>query len=412
MYNLFIYAYRLGIGVAALWNKKAKLWISGRENLIKNLKAELAGCENVVWIHCSSAGEFEQGKPILERIKNDFPLYTILVTFFSPSGLQAAKNYKRADVITYLPLDTANNAANFLSVVQPKLVIFVKYDYWYHHLNAIAKRNIPLILISAIFRENSIFFKPYGSLHRKMLSFFSWVFVQDKLSKDLLSKIEINHCSVAGDTRFDRVKTIANNFTSLPVIEKFIANKMVVVAGSTWYEDELLLSEIKTSENLKLIVAPHEINKAHLEKLFNLFPQAVAHSQIENVADLCSIQVLIIDNIGMLSRLYHYATVAYIGGGFNKSGIHNTLEAAVWGKPILFGPNFQKFKEAKDLINEGAAFSITTKEELCSRVNQFLIDPSEREKSGQASEKYVAAQTGATHKIMQYIQENRLLTKL
>ena len=368
--------------------------------------------DSYLWMHCASAGEFEQGKPVLEALKAQYPHYKVLVTFFSPSGYQSGKKYKGADLISYLPLDTKRNAEKFLRLVNPKLVIFIKYEYWYHHLKAVADRKIPLLLVSSIFRKNQVFFKSYGGFYRNILKFYNWIFVQEEESIHLLKSIGVHHCSIGGDTRFDRVTAIVGNFTELELVKRFVGEDVTVVAGSTWPDDEQLLAEFYKSYagKLKLIIAPHEINKAHLEHLFTFFPQAIAYSQIENKHPT-NTPVLIIDNVGMLSRLYHYAAITYIGGGFNKSGIHNTLEAAVWGKPVLFGPNYQKFKEARDLVAHGAGFSIANAPELIHQATTLLQDNSLLQQSSRSARQYVEEHKGATGKIMGYIQENRLLTR-
>lgn len=396
----------------ALWNKKAQEWICGQKNLFTELAQHIKPADPYIWMHCASAGEFEQGKPVLEQLKARYPNFKILVTFFSPSGYQVGRRYNGADVISYLPIDTRGNAEKFLSIVNPKLVVFIKYEYWYHHLNAVAKHRIPLLLVSSIFRHNQAFFKSYGGFYRKILGFYNWIFTQDEESLQLLKSIHISHCSIGGDTRFDRVAAIVQNFTELSLIKNFVKEDKVLVAGSTWSNDEQLLAEFYQSYTgaLKLVIAPHEINKGHINHLFSLFPDAIAYSQMENTPSSTS-RVLIIDNVGMLSRLYHYATVTYIGGGFNKSGIHNTLEAAVWGNPVLFGPNYQKFKEARDLISRGAGFSISNDSELIERATALLGDEVLLQQSSRLAREYVVDNKGATGKIMDYIQENLLLTR-
>ncbi len=407
LYNLFIAVSRIGIGIAANWNNKAKLWIEGRKNLFSNLQASIPANEKTIWMHCASAGEFEQGKPVLEKLREKYPYHKVLITFFSPSGYSIGKKYEGAHYIFYLPLDTKKNAKRFVQIVQPKLVVFVKYEYWYHHLKAVADQKIPLLLISSIFRKRQVFFKWYGEFYRNILKLFTKIFVQDEDSKQLLHFINIKHCSVNGDTRFDRVATIAGNANPLDNISKFIGSSKVIVAGSTWPDDEQLLTYLNSINDCKLIIAPHEINPAHLEKTGTLFPASVLYSKMNEHTNS---KVLVVDNIGMLSRLYQYATITYIGGGFNKSGIHNTLEAAVWSKPVIFGPNYQKFKEAKELIEEGAAFSIENETELKEVVQKLFTNIERLKESSVAAGLYVQKNRGATEKIVSYIQENRLLT--
>ncbi len=408
LYNLFIWLTRVGIGIASLWNGKARQWTKGRIGGVKEITTSIRAGEKIIWMHCASAGEFEQGKPVIEELKKNYDDHKILVTFFSPSGYSIGKNYKQADYVFYLPIDTPKNAKRFIQNVQPTLVIFVKYDFWYHHLKAVIDRKIPLLLISSIFRNNQVFFKWYGGFNRKMLKLFSWLFVQDEASKDLLLSINIKNCSVSGDTRFDRVASIAAVAEPILQIEKFKQGAQVMVAGSTWPDDEQILSSLlHFNKEFKLIIAPHEIDVSHIEKIRSLFPGAALFSGLNETNDS---QVLIIDNIGMLSRLYQYATVTYIGGGFNKSGIHNTLEAAVWSKPVIFGPNYQKFKEARELIEEGGAFSISTAVELKEVVLNLLTQKERLIESSMAAGLYVQQHRGATKKIISYIQENRLLT--
>lgn len=412
LYNIFIGLYRILISIVALWNKKAQEWANGQKDIFTQLEQRIHPSDQVIWMHCASAGEFEQGKPVLEALKAQYPHYKILVTFFSPSGYQSGIKYKGADLISYLPLDTAGNAEKFLRLVNPQLVIFVKYEYWYHHLKGVADRNIPLLLVSSIFRKSQVFFKSYGNFYREILKLYRWIFVQDEESVQLLRSIGITHCSIGGDTRFDRVSAIVRNFTELDLIRRFVEQAKVLVAGSTWPNDEQRIADFHKSYSgdLKLIIAPHEINKGHIDHLYSLFPDAVAYSGLQT-REPGTFKVLIIDNVGMLSRLYYYATVTYIGGGFNKSGIHNTLEAAVWGKPVLFGPNYQKFREARDLVASGAGFSITTSAELTQRATTLLQDAALLQQASLSARQYVEENKGATAKITGYIQENRLLTR-
>jgi 3-deoxy-D-manno-octulosonic-acid transferase len=396
--------------LAALWLPKAAEWLKGRETLFDDLGKSIKSTDEIIWMHCASAGEFEQGKPVLEALRKTYPQYRFLVSFFSPSGYKVGKKYAGADFITYLPLDTAQNATRFVKLANPKLVVFIKYDYWYHHLKAVADLQIPLILVSAIYRENQIFFKPYGGFYRKLLHLFSWIFVQDEVSVSRLNTIGIVHCSVSGDTRFDRVASIVASAPKIELIETFTANQRTIVAGSTWAEDEKLFAEIANDLTYKLIIAPHEISTKNIKHLAELFPgRAITYSGLENgIADPTSYNVLIIDNVGMLSRLYQYATITYIGGGFNKSGIHNTLEAAAWGKPVIFGPNCQKFREARELLEAGAAFTITTASDLKGTI--ACLEGEQLKKNSEAAGDYVSRNGGATATILQYIQENRLLT--
>ena len=420
LYNLFIFLYRAGIGLATFFgNSKAKQWIEGRKELWNELEKSFPIDSPILWVHSASAGEFEQAKPVIEALKKEYPTHKIAVTFFSPSGYTVGKKATLADYVFYLPLDTPKNAKRFLSVLQAQMVVFIKYDYWYHHLKEVHRQGIPLLLVSAIFRKNQVFFKWYGGFYKMMLHFFTHLFVQDESSKTLLAQHGITHASVSGDTRFDRVATIANNFTPIKELELFTANHKVVVAGSTWPEDESnLQSALADAKDVKLIVAPHEIHTDHIKSLQNLFTDSVLFSELKKERDnqkvskpFYSKKVLIIDNFGMLSRLYTYADVTYIGGGFNKSGIHNTLEAAVWGKPVVWGPNFEKFREAKEIVAAGGGFTYSSTTDLKGILNLLLQDNEARIKAGAASRSYVLQNGGATQKIIHYIQENRLLTK-
>ncbi|MER3463972.1 MAG: 3-deoxy-D-manno-octulosonic acid transferase [Chitinophagaceae bacterium] len=406
-YKLFIFFYRLGIAIASLRNKKAKTWIAERVHWESRLTKKITASDKTIWMHCSSAGEFEQGKPIIESLKRQFSDYKIVVSFFSPSGFSVAKNYAEADVTCYLPLDTAANAKKFVQITHPQLVIFVKYDFWYYHLKEVAKQKIPLLLVSAAFRKEQAFFKWYGGFYRKMLGFFNWIFVQNTVSLSLLNNNGIIHCSISGDTRFDRVQEIANCFTEIPRIKSFIGDKECIVAGSTWGDDEKFLSTLQT-EDLKIIIAPHEINAEHVHQIQVLFPKAVLYSELSKAKK--ETNVLIIDNVGMLSRLYNYATITYIGGGFTKDGVHNVLEAAVYGKPVIFGNNYQKYLEAIQLVEYGGALTFSNEEDLKSILTKLLSNDVLLENTGNAAKQYVAQNTGATGKIISYIQEKRLLT--
>lgn len=411
IYNIFIQAYSLAIKLVSLWNPKAKAWIQGRNNLFGDLQKRVSAKDKVIWMHCSSAGEFEQGKPLIESLKEKFPTHKILVSFFSPSGYFVAKNYQFADYITYLPLDTPSNAKSFLDIVRPELALFVKYEFWYHHLSVAAYRHIPILLISATFRRDQIFFKKHGGFFRQILFLFRHIFVQGKNSMELLRSAGITHTSISGDTRFDRVAKIAIDFQPILEIEAFLAGKPAVVAGSTWRGDEDVLQGVLTDTRIKLIIAPHEINQRHLDELSNSYPNAVLFSELaKGRTNAENANCLIIDNVGMLSRLYRYATVTYVGGGFTKDGIHNILEAAVWGRPVIFGPNYRKYREAIELIAAGGAFSISDETELKHLVSKLLENQQYQQAAGSNSKNYVMGNVGATKRIIQFVQANRLLT--
>lgn len=419
LYNIFLLLFRAGIRLAALFSPKARLWLKGRQGIWDRLRTQIDGLEAVrpngkrIWVHCASLGEFEQGRPVIERLKQHYPDAAVILSFFSPSGYEIRKDYRGADLVTYLPLDGALHAKRWVEVIQPDLVVFVKYEFWFYYLKTLAGRKVPTLLISSIFRKNSVFFQWYGGLHRQMLSFFHHLFVQNRESLELLKRIgAADKTTVAGDSRFDRVAQIASQFTPLPIIESFTSGAKTIVAGSTWPPDEILLEKMyRNAPQLNLIIAPHEIGSGHIAGLQELFPDAMLYSALKDQPDLVlNKRVLIIDNIGMLSKLYHYASITYVGGGFGK-GIHNTLEAAVHGKPVLFGPNYQKFQEAKDLIRIGAGISVTSEEDCNKAVDRLFNDEGFYRQACGGAKNYVMEKTGATATIMQYIQENRLLTK-
>ncbi len=374
--------------------------------------------EKIIWMHCASLGEFEQGRPVLEGIRQQYPGYKILLTFFSPSGYEIRKNYDGADWIFYLPMDGPANAKRFLDIAHPSLVIFVKYEFWYYYLGTARKRNIPLLLISAAFRKNQPFFRWYGGLHRKMLRCFTHIFVQNNLSLQLLDKTGFSGVSsLAGDTRFDRVSQIAGKFEPIPVIERFAEKKKLFIAGSTWPEDEIAIQRAFAgihNPSLKLIIAPHEVNEKHIAALLNLFPGAVRFSQLSSAPSQSpASDVLIIDNIGMLSRLYHYAWITYVGGAMSKRGIHNVLEAAVYDKIVLFGHEYEKNPEVIELVKSGGGISIHDLQkngDLLRQVTEVLLSGKEEYVlRSRAAGDFVRANRGATLHILQFIQEKRLL---
>jgi 3-deoxy-D-manno-octulosonic-acid transferase len=400
--------YRFGLSIfyilmkfASLWHPKAKLWVSGRQNWEKELRKKVGKIESSVWFHFASLGEFEQGRPVLEALKKAEPETNIIISFFSPSGYEIHKNYPLALAVCYLPLDTTNNATTFIEIIKPKYAVFTKYEYWFYFFRTLHQKHIPLYLISGIFRKNQAFFKFYGGFYRQMLSFITYFFVQNEESKTLLNSLGITQVSVNGDTRFDRVAENAKNKKELKEIEAFCGSSKVLVAGSTWPADEELLNTIIESyPNWKFISAPHEIAEANLQRLEEqLLGKTIRYSNLE-VHKLTLPQVLIIDNIGLLSSLYAYGTIAYIGGGFGK-GIHNTLEAAAFGLPVIFGPKYQKFQEAKDLIELNAGFSISNQAELndCFK----LLQSDTHKEAGKQAKAYVDEHTGATAQIIEKI---------
>jgi 3-deoxy-D-manno-octulosonic-acid transferase len=404
LYNLSIYLYLFAIKIASLFNAKAKLWSSGRSENFDKIKSAINNQQSLlIWFHCASLGEFEQARPLIEKYKTQNPTHKILLTFFSPSGYEIRKNYAFADYIFYLPIDTSANAKKFIELIKPKLVFFVKYEFWFNYLNELKRKNIPVYLVSGIFRENHYFFKWYSAWFRKQLNCFTHFYLQDEKSVELINAIGYINATVTGDTRFDRVADIAKNVKSFPLIEQFKQEKKVLICGSTWKEDEKIISDCSLHiADYKLIIAPHEIDDTRINSIIQLFSNStiVRYSQA-NPENVKTADILIIDNIGMLSSLYQYGTIAYIGGGFGK-GIHNILEAATFGLPVIFGSNYYKFNEAKELIHLGGAFSISNNEDFEATV-KLLGDKMVLQTASHIAKYYVQSRVGATDKILNSI---------
>ncbi len=363
--------------------------------------------ERRIWIHCSSLGEFEQGRPIMEALRRDYPQYKIVLTFFSPSGYEVRKDTPLADYVFYMPLDGKKKSKRFLELVDPVMTIFVKYEFWYYYLCYLSTRKSPAFIISAAFRKEQGFFKWYGGLFRKMLRNFNHIFVQDQQSKDLLAGIDLKDAiSVSGDTRYDRVAEIADNVKQFPIVEQFAAGNKLLVAGSTWPDDENILKESLSTllKGWKLIIAPHEIDTPHIKQVQDLFGDAC--TLYSNPIDAANKKVLIIDNIGMLSSLYSYGSIAFVGGGFQKGGIHNALEPAIFGLPVLFGPVYEKFIEAKELVANGYAFPVHNASEFNNSLQRLTAQDLEKLQS--EIKVYMQAHTGATGKIMSHLSANYL----
>lgn len=410
IYNIGIILYGTLIKIASLFNPKAKLFVIGRKGIWKEIESKIDQNDKPVWFHFASLGEFEQGRPVLEKLKAKNPLEKIIITFFSPSGYEVRKNYALAEVF-YLPLDTASNAKKFITLVNPSKAIFTKYEFWFHYFKTLNQNQIPLYLISGIFRPNQIFFKWYGAFYSNMLRYVTHFFVQNDESVSLLRSIDIKQVSLSGDTRFDRVYENAENPKKLEFIEKFCGITNVFIAGSTWLPDEQLIKSVtKKYPDWKFIIAPHEISSTHIEEIKKLYPDALLYSTLNTQVDEANEvnneptskpenpKILIVDNIGMLSSLYQYAKLAYIGGGFGV-GIHNTLEAAAFGIPVIFGPKYDKFQEAKDLIAIGTAKSISNEAELLNAFENFKENP----QATVIARKYVLEKKGASALIMQKI---------
>jgi 3-deoxy-D-manno-octulosonic-acid transferase len=427
-YHIFLLLYKLGIRLIVPWNRKAKSWLDGRRGLFRRMKEELAEGRQrsggkptgpVIWMHCSSLGEFEQGRPVLEQLRQKAPDCRIILSFFSPSGYVANKDYNGADHIFYLPLDSPGNARQFIDLVDPHIVLWVKYDYWFYFLRELQRRKIPVLLISGIFRPDQPFFKWYGRMHRYMLKCFTHLFVQTESSRVLLGRLGLrDRVSFSGDTRFDRVIEIAGERVPVPLVEEFCGNRTVIVAGSTWVEDEEELDHFANIHpDIRFILAPHEIGEDRLRDIEGLFRHSIRYSVLKggNVpaagpGGWPEPNVLVIDNIGMLSRLYRYATIAYVGGGFGDDGVHNVLEAAVYGKPVVFGPVIEKYIEAVELMESGGGLIIDSALEAEKVFKRLIGDEREREEMGKAAREYVYSRQGATGTIIRFIQEKRLLT--
>lgn len=415
IYTIFVKCYAGAIRIASLWNNKARLWVQGRKGIFAEINSiPRIQDSKLIWMHCASLGEFEQGRPLLEELRDKYPGVKIVLSFFSPSGYEVMKDYKGADHVFYLPMDSAANAAKFIDAINPSLVLWVKYEYWFYYLSELKRRNITTLLVSGIFRANQPFFKWYGGIWQKMLGCFTHFFVQNEASKKLLETIHpAQNITVSGDTRFDRVIAIANNFEPLAQIEDFCGNQPVIVAGSTWEEDEVeLLHFVKAHPEIKFIMAPHEIDKENLDDVKKEFPHSIFYSELGSTINfqLSTPNVLIIDNIGTLSRLYNYATITYVGGGFGADGVHNVLEAAVYGKPVIIGPVYEKYDEATGLVAAGGAISVNGLLELETALNTLLTDVAERNRAGEAARNFVYARAGASDSIIRFIQEKRLLT--
>jgi len=404
-YNILVYTTWLVLQPIALFNKKIKLFVQGRKKTFSILEKCLDLKKKSIWMHVASLGEFEQGLPILEKLRTKYPEHQIVLTFFSPSGYEIKKNTTVADVVVYLPMDTNANAKRFLNLIHPEFAIFVKYEVWPNYLFHLHNKNIPVYLISAIFSKRQIYFKPYGGFMRKSLGKFEHFFVQDENSKKLLTAIGFPNSTISGDTRLDRVSEILKRDNRLGFMDRFKANHLCVVAGSTWPEDEEILIEYinGTQGQVKFVVAPHEIKKPHVDKIISaLTKKTVLYSELGNT-DLTEFDVLIVDTIGLLTKIYSYANIAYVGGGF-ATGLHNTMEPAVFGVPIIIGPRYKGFKEAEDLVFAGGIVPIADKNSFFSLMDDLIHDPNTIKSIGAINSDYIKSNKGATDLIMEQLQ--------
>ena len=403
LYNIGIEIFSFLAHLLSPFNSKVSLWVKGHKDWVGKIAGKIKPGDSTVWIHCASLGEFEQGRPVIEAIKGERPDLKIILTFFSPSGFEVRKNYSEVDCVSYLPADTLRNAEKFIGLVRPVFVIFVKYEFWNNYISVLYRNRIPLYLISAIFRPEQHFFKWYGSFFRMILKKFKWIFVQDQQSFNLLSGIGINNISLAGDTRFDRVVKITGTARDITPLEQFRGKEKLFLAGSSWKQDEEIIAQYINSfpGRMKWVFAPHEIDEQNIERLEKLFKVGcIRFSEFKEASE--DMRVMIIDNIGMLSSAYRYAHIASIGGGFGK-GIHNILEPACWGIPVLFGPNHEKFREAVELIKAGGAQAFTTYDDFKRILDGWLTDSNLYSASAKAAGNYVKGNTGATEIIFNEI---------
>lgn len=404
MYEIVISLYTLGVAVMSLFNDKVKKMWRGEREAFRVLRNSVDPGSRYVWFHAASLGEFEQGRPIMERLRREHPELKILLTFFSPSGYEVRKNYAGADIICYLPLDTYFNARRFLNLVHPEVAFFIKYEFWWNYLHILKRRNVPVYSVSSIFRPNQVFFRWYGRTYSNVLKCFTRFFVQNEVSRQLLAKLGITEVEITGDTRFDRVLQIKSQAKSLPIVEAFRQDYKVFVAGSSWPPDEdIFIKYFNGRDDWKLIIAPHVIGEDHLQQILSkLKGKAVRYTEAtpESVADA---KILIIDCFGLLSSIYGYGHVSYVGGGFGV-GIHNVLEAAVWNIPVIFGPNNERFQEAQDLLASGGGRQIDGYQHFESLMNGYIADDSLRKADGDKAAQYVSSKAGATRKILSAVK--------
>jgi 3-deoxy-D-manno-octulosonic-acid transferase len=409
LYHFFLWLYRAGIGVYSLFDAKAAKWVNGRRQWREKISVALPPGKKNIWVHCSSLGEFEQGRPLIEALKAKYPNHRLVISFFSPSGYEVRKDFPHADLVCYLPLDGKKNAKDFIRLINPALAVFVKYEFWYYYLHELHEINTPVIVVSAAFRKGQAFFRWYGRLFRSLLDCFSWIFVQDEASEKLLAGIGLSkNVSVSGDTRYDRVSTIAAKKMVIRIAEEFKSSGKLIIAGSTWPGDEKLLRQCMEHMpgNWKLVIAPHEIDATHIRAIRALFDNDVLLYSAFSANSTQSVsRVLIIDNIGLLSGLYAYGDIAFIGGGFQKSGIHNVLEPAVFGLPVVFGPEYKKFPEAKRLVELGFGFPVTSTETAEVIFQRLISDDAQRDQIKNSLQKFMAENTGATGKILELIEQ-------
>lgn len=404
MYNFVIYIYLFAVKLVSLFNPKVKLMVKGHSEVFDILKSKIEKDKKYIWFHAASLGEFEQGRPLMERIRRQYPEYKILLTFFSPSGYEVRKNYQGADVICYLPFDTPRNARRFVKLANPCMAFFIKYEFWQNYLKNLQKHHVPTYSVSSIFRKNQVFFRWYGGKYFKVLTRFTHLFVQNEVSKELLATLNIRNVDVVGDTRFDRVIEIFEQAKQLPLVEQFKKNSMVMVAGSSWQPDEdIFIRYFNEHPEMKLIIAPHVIGESHLTEIIGKLKRPYVRYTQATPENVEQADCLIIDCFGLLSSIYRYGEIAYVGGGFGV-GIHNVLEAAVYGIPVLFGPNNQRFQEARQLLETKGCFEIHNYEEFKEKMDRLMTDAPYLEKCGKLSGDYVKQHAGASDKVMKAVR--------
>jgi len=400
LYTLAIRVFGLLVWGAAGFRRAARLWVEGRRGWYRRLREDMGEKENVVWFHAASLGEFEQGRPIIESVREEYPDHPILLTFFSPSGYEVRKDFDRVDCVHYLPLDTPGNARKFLNVVQPKIAVFIRYEYWYNILGAMFRRQIPVIMVSSIFRKDQVFFKPYGTWFRTALRQISHFFVQNEESLELLEAVGVERMEMSGDTRFDRVWDAAREKREFPLVERFLAGRTCLIAGSTWpFDDQLLKEIVPAFPDLKFVIVPHHVDAVNIRRITHLFEgEAALYSRGED-QELEKRQVLVVDTIGILTYLYRLADLTYIGDGFG-AGIHSIMEPAAFGMPIFFGPNYHNFQEAVDLVERRGVFAVKDQEELVEGIRRFAHDEGARQAVGRICREYIREKRGATDRVM------------
>jgi len=401
LYSTLTSVFETVLPISTLFSEKMKQFVVGRKSVFQTLESQLSSADKTIWFHCASLGEYEQGLPVMEGLKKKYPNHKLVVTFFSPSGYENKKNRSIGDVTVYLPLDTKSNVNKFLNLVKPEMAVFVKYEFWPNYLLELNKRKIATYLISALFRKKQVFFKSHGFWMRKVLKTFTHIFVQDEKSKQLLESISINQVTVSGDTRYDRVSKQIEEDNTVDCIEKFKGDSLCVVAGSTWPEDEaVLIDYINSAENIKFVIAPHNMKDNEIDDFINQINKKVVKFTAKEGKNLNEYEVFVLNTIGLLKKAYSYADLAYVGGGMGKTGLHNILEAATFGIPIVIGNNFDNFPEAKAMQSRAGLFSISNKNELKTIFDKLLQNKNFCEKTGMINGHFVQNQTGATEKIL------------